>query len=159
MNPPNKAFNFDLETVRQVAELLRESELTEISIESTGDDAPAARLLLRRAPSTPPAAAPASPENPAVEQQGEFVNSDESSIPQVPVFHISSPAVGVFRPAKIPVKAGDQIKAKQLLGCVESLRLPNDIVAAVAGRVVELGAQDGQGVEYGQTLFVIEETA
>jgi acetyl-CoA carboxylase biotin carboxyl carrier protein len=154
------ALQFDLETVRQVAALLRDSELGEICIETTSEDAPPARLLLRRAASTPLAYAPAMapPDTAALlDERHASDASEDASTPSVPTTNITAPSVGVFRPAAVAVKAGDEIKAGQVLGVVESLRVPNDIVATVGGRVRELGAQDGQGVEYGQVLFVIEE--
>lgn len=145
---------FDLETVREVAQLLRENELGEICLETTTEGAPAARLRMRRAAapiaaSRPPQEHPASTPDPG---------EDTEIGPILPAtFTITSMAVGVFREAKVPLRIGDEIKARQVVGCVESLRVPNEIVAPIAGRVLEISTQDGQGIEYGQTLFVIEE--
>lgn len=157
-NPAPSTLQFDLDTVRQVAALLRESELGEICIETTSEDSPRARLLLRRAPSVPLALAPGALPIAAapVEASAAGEDGEGASTPQVKTVSITSMAVGVFRPAKVPVQAGDEISIKQVVGIVESMRVPNEIVSTVAGRVLELGAQDGQGVEYGQTLFVIE---
>jgi biotin carboxyl carrier protein len=153
--------NFDLDTVREVAALLRESELGEICIETTNEDAPPARLLLRRAVSTPapvPTPIPVSAENTGAAQASAEAAASTSAPSGAPTAKITSPAVGVFRPAKAPVKAGDVVKAGQTIGCVESMRVPNEIPTPVAGQVLEVCAGDGQGVEYGQVLFVIEET-
>lgn len=157
MNSASSAtsLKFDLETVREVAALLRESELGEICIETTDEDKPASRLLLRRAPSTPAYVAPApAPLEGTVESAPETPEVEEQSTPST---KITSPAVGIFRPATAAVKEGDVVKAKQMLGIVESLRVPNEIASPVEGRVLEMLVTDGQGVEYGQALFVIEE--
>lgn len=157
--PLDSSFHFDLDTVREIAQLLRESELGEICIETTDDDAPAARLLIRRGGSTLAAVAPvyAPQVGPALESLDE---TEAASTPAgQPTREIASPAVGVFRPApKGAVKEGDTVKAGQTVACVESMRVPNEVVSKFAGRVLELRAMEGQGVEYGQVLFVIEET-
>ena len=155
--PPS--LQFDLDSIREIAQLLRESELGEICLETTGEDEPATRLCLRRAsaPAAMPviaqvAAAPiADQSTPASETAAEEADSGPKTT------DVNSLSVGVFRAAKVPVNVGDLVQAKQVLGNVESLRVPNEIAAPVAGRVLEISTSEGQGVEYGQTLFVIEE--
>ncbi len=157
MNQP-PTLQFDLDSIREIAQLLRESELGEICLETTGEDAPATRLCLRRAtalaPIAPPVYAPIAAESstPASAIESEEVPSGPKTV------EVNSLSVGVFRPAKVPVNAGDLVKARQVLGNVESLRVPTEIVASVEGRILEISTSEGQGVEYGQTLFVIEET-
>lgn len=75
--------------------------------------------------------------------------------------NIVSSLVGVFHPWLKPrggtlIAVGDRVKAGQLVGTIESLNVFNEVEAAVAGRVVEIHAQDGQPVEYGQVLVTIE---
>ena len=156
--------SFDLDSIREIAALLRESELGEICLETTGENNAPVRLRLKRAAPMPVAIAPLAPQGEEAAlagstpgAQSEDATTKENGASQPANFEISSHAVGVFREAKIPVKAGDQIKARQVLGSVESLRVPNEIVAPCAGRILEIVAQDGQGVEFGQTLFVMEE--
>jgi acetyl-CoA carboxylase biotin carboxyl carrier protein len=156
--------NFDLETIREVAALLRESSMGEICIETTSEDAAPARLLLRREPSTPAAApvyiAPPAPvaTTDATASETQAGEGENASTPAAPTTNVASPAVGVFRPAKNPVKEGDAVKVGQAVACVESMRVPHEVFSPVAGQILELRAQDGQGIEYGQVLFVIEET-
>jgi biotin carboxyl carrier protein len=155
--------NFDLDTIREVATLLRESSMGEICIETTGEDDAPARLLLRREPSTPAAPVYIAPPAPvadfgATTSETQGSESDSPSTPTIPTVSVSSPAVGVFRPAKNPVKEGDTVKAGQAVACVESMRVPHEVFSPIAGQILELRAQDGQGIEYGQVLFVIEET-
>lgn len=74
---------------------------------------------------------------------------------------VVAPLVGVFHPWLKPrggtlVAVGDYVKAGQLVGTIESLNVLNEVEATVAGRVVEIHAQDGQPVEYGQVLITIE---
>jgi biotin carboxyl carrier protein len=74
---------------------------------------------------------------------------------------VTAPLVGVFHPWLKPrggtlVAVGDRVKAGQLVGTIESLNVFNEVETSVAGRVVEIHAQDGQPVEYGQVLVTIE---
>jgi biotin carboxyl carrier protein len=154
---------FDLDSIRDIAALLRESELGEICLETTDESARPARLRLKRAAPAPIIAMPVAPQESAA-PAGSTPAAEAEAVPdkaviadQKATFEITAHAVGVFREAKIPVLAGDLIKPRQVLGSVESLRVPNEIVAPSAGRIAEIVARDGQGVEFGQTLFVIEE--
>lgn len=74
---------------------------------------------------------------------------------------VVAPLVGVFHPWLKPrggtlVAVGDRVKAGQLVGTIESLNVFNEVETSMAGRVVEIHAQDGQPVEYGQILVTIE---
>jgi len=157
MNQP-PILQFDLDSIREIAQLLRESELGEICLETTEEDAPVTRLSLRRATAPAPVTSPVYA--PIAEQStpASAIESEEAPIGPKKV-DVNSLSVGVFRSAKVPVNVGDLVKAKQVLGNVESLRVPNEIAASVAGRILEISTSEGQGVEYGQTLFVIEETS
>ncbi len=154
------SLQFDIDSIREIAQLLRESELGEICLETTDENDAPARLRLKRAGVTiqaaPPAPAPVPVASaPASAGVAEEAVPGESGGPAS--FEITSHAVGVFRDAKVPVQVGDVVKPRQVLGSVESLRVPNEIVAPSAGKVLAVSAQHGQGIEYGQTLFVIQE--
>jgi biotin carboxyl carrier protein len=154
---------FDLDSIREIATLLRESELGEICLEITGENNAPARLRLKRAAPAPVATMLTAPPMESAAPAGSTPDTEQGATDgsigasETPTFKITSHAVGVFREAKIPVITGDLIKARQVLGSVESLRVPNEIAAPSAGRIAEITARDGQGVEFGQTLFVIEE--
>lgn len=73
---------------------------------------------------------------------------------------VSSPMVGTFyrRPAvdaEPYVQEGDVVKKGQVLCIVEAMKLMNEIESDVSGTVVEICLEDGQMVEYGETLFRI----
>lgn len=76
---------------------------------------------------------------------------------------VVAPLVGVFHPWLKPrggtlVAVGDRVKVGQLVGTIESLNVFNEVETTVAGRVIEVHAQDGQPVEYGQVLVTIAES-
>ena len=72
--------------------------------------------------------------------------------------------VGTFYRAPAPdappyVKEGDLIKEGQILCIIEAMKLMNELESKVAGRVVKILVENGQGVEYGQPLFLVEPVA
>jgi len=75
---------------------------------------------------------------------------------------VVSPMVGVFYRSPSPdqppyVKEGDRVKKGQILCIIEAMKLMNEIESEVEGEIVEIMAENGHAVEYGQTLFLIKE--
>lgn len=141
----------DLEHVEAVARVLRDSaRLTEIEVRDNG-----VTLRLRRPTPSEPVKPTAVPRSKATTPlSGQTTPAAPSSSPFVPV---TAHLVGVFRAAQpTSIAPGDVLKEKQVLGYIEAMRLRNDCVAPVAGRVQAVLVQDGQPVEYGQSLFEIE---
>ena len=73
---------------------------------------------------------------------------------------VKSPLVGTFYAAPSEdaepfVKVGDSVKEGQVLAIVEAMKLMNEIESDFAGTVAEILVENGEGVEYGQPLFVI----
>ncbi len=145
--------------VGQIADLLASRDLTEIEVQrgdlwirvsraSTGATSVQTPVL---APALVPAAVVAPPANPA-------------SPPPEPGEHpgaIKSPMVGtVYRRAspksKPFVDIGSQVKAGEKILLVEAMKTFNEIVAPRAGTITAIFVEDGQPVEYGQPLVIIE---
>jgi acetyl-CoA carboxylase biotin carboxyl carrier protein len=145
----------DPELVRELAQLLNETDLTEIEVEK-GDlrvrvartitatvQVPAAAPVLAAAPA-PVLAAPA---------DGKPAAAHPGALP--------SPMVGTAyrRPspdAKPFVEIGSVVKAGDRVLLVEAMKTFNDIVAPRAGTIIAIMVEDGQPVEYGEPLLVIE---
>ncbi len=144
--------------LRLIAGLLTDSDLSEIEIEK-GDlrirgarGAAAAQAPATFAPTyyqTAPAPAPAAKPAPVVEAQADNANA------------VKSPMVGTayLRPnpeAKAFVEIGARVSAGDKLLLIEAMKTFNDIVAPKAGVVTAILVEDGQPVEYGEPLLVIE---
>jgi acetyl-CoA carboxylase biotin carboxyl carrier protein len=116
--------------------------------------------VLRTQPEPPPRTAPASP--PA---QAQAQSPDPKKIVVAPgQFEVVAPMVGTFYRAPSPgaspfVEVGTAVEKGQALCLIEVMKLFTTIYAERAGRVVQIGPKNGDLVEYGQTLFVIEVSA
>ena len=163
--------------VEQVLELVKavsDSELTEFKYEEDG-----VKLSLKKtsdkivqvpAPAAPVAApviAPAvMPAAPAPVPAGAEAQAADAEVPEaaendIPAGNIvKSPLVGTFYAAPAEdaepfVKVGDSVKEGQVLAIVEAMKLMNEIESDFTGTVKEILVENGQGVEFGQPLFVI----
>ena len=166
--------------VEQVLELVKavsDSELTEfkyeedgvkLSLKKTSDKivqvpapaAPVAASVIAPAmmPAAPvQAAAPAANVTAPAETPAAAQETGES-VPEGNV--VKSPLVGTFYAAPAEdaepyVKVGDSVKEGQVLAIVEAMKLMNEIESDFTGTVKEILVENGQGVEFGQPLFVI----
>ena len=85
-----------------------------------------------------------------------------AAAPEVPKGHIvKSPMVGTFYRASAPgaksfVEVGSQVKEGDTICIIEAMKILNEIEADKSGTVIEILCENGQAVEYGQPLVVIE---
>lgn len=81
--------------------------------------------------------------------------------PAAPVKTIDAPLVGTFYRAASPeaesfVKVGDTVAEDSVIGIIEAMKVMNEIKAEKSGVIKEILVENGQPVEYGQPLLVIE---
>jgi len=153
----------DLRKLKTLIELVETSGIAELEIQE-GEErvritralAPAAQTVMMHAPMASPAhaaaaAAPAVAPPPPV-----------AAVPEEPSGHVvKSPMVGTFYRSASPgakafVDVGDAVKEGDTLCIVEAMKLMNEIEADASGVVKAILVENGQPVEYGQPLFVIE---
>jgi acetyl-CoA carboxylase biotin carboxyl carrier protein len=142
-----------LDLARRLASVVNELGLSEIEVESAG-----LKLRVQRTasapPATPAAAIPAAP--PSLAERP--VVADVAPTASV---SIVAPLVGTFYRASSPtaepyVREGDLVKEGQILCIIEAMKLMNEIESKAAGRVAKILVENGQPVEYGQPLFLLE---
>ena len=86
----------------------------------------------------------------------------EASAPEVSELHtVKSPMVGTFYHSSSPgakafVDVGDMVKEGETICIIEAMKILNEIEADKSGKVVQALCENGQAVEYGQALFMIE---
>jgi acetyl-CoA carboxylase biotin carboxyl carrier protein len=154
----------DIRKIKKLIELLEESGIAEIEIKegeealrisrmSTGPAVahiPSVAALPLAAPVPAKAAAPAAAE--AAAPGGKAKGNEHV---------ITAPMVGTFYGAPSPgakpfVEIGDEIKVGQVLCIIEAMKMMNQIEADKAGRLTSIMARNGDPVEFGQPLFVVE---
>jgi len=146
---PARSGGIDLSTVRELARIATEMNLSEVEADPSG------RIRVRRrvgrrlldgrssaAPRPPISLAPPPPVEGAPE----------------PGTFITSPFVGTFYRAPSPeapafVEVGDTVRKGQVVCIVEAMKLMNEIEAEADGKVAEILARNGEHVEYGQSLI------
>jgi acetyl-CoA carboxylase biotin carboxyl carrier protein len=152
----------DIRKVKKLIELLDESGIAEIEI-TEGEEsvrisryghAPTAPQYVSAypgpaAPAPAPSAAAAPPAAPAPE-------------PEEDGYAVTAPMVGTFYSSSSPgsppfVLVGDRVKQGDVLCIVEAMKMMNQIEAEVSGTIKAVRAQNGDPVEYGQVLFLIDQ--
>ena len=150
---------FDPDLVRELATLIAETDLTEIEVEKGDLRIRVARTVTAQV-TVPVAAAPAAvvAPPPVAAELPSLGNGRAAAIHPGTVL---SPMVGTaFRKpspdAKAFIEVGSKVQAGDKLLLVEAMKTFNDIVAPRAGKVTAIMVEDGQPVEYGEPLLVIE---
>jgi acetyl-CoA carboxylase biotin carboxyl carrier protein len=150
----------DIRKVKKLIELLDESGIAEIEItegeESVrisrySQNAPAAPIVAAPVAVAPAAAAPLAAEAPA-----------PAAEPEEEGFSVAAPMVGTFYASSSPgaapyVQVGDRVNEGDTLCIIEAMKMMNQIDADVSGVIKSIRVQNGEPVEYGQTLIVIDQ--
>lgn len=152
------AMQVDVTLVRQLAELLDTTQLTEIEVEDGSRRIRVARKAAQAAPVAhyaPPAPAPVSA--PLSIPQAEV----GASAPAISASAVKSPMVGTVylaaNPEAKPFSTVDQkVNAGDTLLIIEAMKVMNTIVAPSAGTVTAILVENGQPVEFDQPLVVVE---
>ena len=147
----------DHDLIRELTKLLDETGLTEIEIEQDGQRVRVARSAIAAAPTSraTSASVPAAASQAVTESIAAPL--DLSKHPGV----VTSPMVGTAYVAPEPgaqpfVEVGSKVKAGDTLLIIEAMKTMNQIPAPRAGTVMQILFEDGQPVEFGESLMIIE---
>ena len=151
---------FDVKKVRQLIELMKEHDLSEVDLKQADQ-----RVRIKRggevvaysgpAMAAPRPAAPAAASEPAAPKE---------SAADARMLVIKSPMVGTFYRASGPdspafVKVGDRIGPEKTVCIVEAMKVFNEIPGGVSGQVVAILVENGAPVEFGQPLIKVDPEA
>ena len=151
----------NIDDIKAIMKLMAEYQLTEFSVEAEGSNVrirrdntgiPAVQSTVPVLQSVPvPAAVPA----PAAVAAPAAAEAPAQGTP------VESPLVGTFYAAPSPdsapfVQVGDRVTPDTVICIIEAMKVMNEIKAEKAGVVKEIVAQNGQPVEYGQVLIILE---
>lgn len=152
----------DLRKLKTLIDLVSESNISELEITEAegkvrivkaGAAALAAPVALAPAPVAAPAVAPAAPA---------AVAAPAEAAPAEPAGKvIKSPMVGTFYRSASPgakafVEVGSSIKEGEPVCIIEAMKIMNEIEADCSGKVLRILCENGQAVEFGQPLFIVE---
>lgn len=152
----------NLEEIKELIDILEGTDISEINIEEE-DSSVSIKKGTPRALNT-------GQENPMSQEQVVVSETTEQEPVNQPVEEeandnqqeIKAPMVGTFYRAPSPdaepfVEVGDVIKEDDILCIIEAMKLMNEIEAEAKGKIVDILVEDGEAVEYGQPIFVLEE--
>jgi len=140
----------ELEDLKELIEYLKETDITEISIEKDG-----IKVKIKREKILSPMEIP-------MQKFGSLQEKvTRETEEETRVITVTSPIVGTFYRAPSPeadpfVEVGAKVKKGQVLCIVEAMKLMNEIESEVDGVVIKILVDNGQPVEYGEPLFLIE---
>lgn len=151
----------DIRKVKKLIDLLEQSGIAEIEIKEGEESVRISRMPTGGvatqlagflAPPPAPAAAPA---------VGTATPPAAAPAPRAAEHVVTAPMVGTFYAAPSPgakpfVEIGSEVKVGQVLCIIEAMKMMNQIESDKAGRVTAIMVQNGDPVEFGQPLFVIE---
>lgn len=150
----------DIRKVKKLIELLDESGIAEIEITEGEESVRISRYSSSApAPAPAPVAAPiAMPAAPATPALGPAPVAE----PEEDGHAVKAPMVGTYYSAASPgsppfVQVGDRVNEGDTLCIVEAMKMMNQIEADVSGTIKSIRVQNGDPVEYGQILFVIDQ--
>jgi len=145
----------DLRKLKTLVDLVSESNISELEI----TEAEGKVRIVKAAPA--PAAAPAAAAPVVAVAPPSAAMAAATPAPAPAGKLIKSPMVGTFYRAASPgakpfIELGSEVKEGDPVCIVEAMKIMNEIEADCAGRVVEILCENGQAVEFGQPLFVLE---
>jgi acetyl-CoA carboxylase biotin carboxyl carrier protein len=151
----------DIRKVKKLIELLDESGIAEIEITEGEEAVRISRYPTGAAYAQAPVMAPATPQAPAAAAPS-AVAEPAAAAPEEEGYLVSAPMVGTFYSSSSPgaapyVQVGDRVSEGDTLCIIEAMKMMNQIEADVSGTIKSIRVQNGDPVEYGQTLFVIDQ--
>jgi acetyl-CoA carboxylase biotin carboxyl carrier protein len=135
-----------IDELKRLIQMLDQSDIMELEVKSLGKQE---RLVLRKTHNT-------------IQMATQSASAEISPVENDGLYTITASLVGIFHHWSISkerplVAIGDRIKEGQHVGMIEVLHIPSEVESPVAGRVVEFLVADGQPVEYGQALIIIDQ--
>ncbi|MBI4686756.1 MAG: acetyl-CoA carboxylase biotin carboxyl carrier protein [Nitrospirae bacterium] len=144
----------ELDEIKQLMDLLKDTDVTELQVERDG-----AKIKIKREKFISSWEIPATAKHVTAPEVKEI----KEEAPETRLLTVSSPIVGIFYRSPSPeapsfVDAGSTVKKGQVLCIIEAMKLMNEIESDVDGTISKILVENGQPVEYGEPLFLIEPT-
>jgi acetyl-CoA carboxylase biotin carboxyl carrier protein len=143
-----------IKELKELIEFMKENEITELEIEEEGKKIKLSRAQIQNMA----AALPSQIAQPALTKKQD---ADSEKKQEQNLIEIKAPMVGTFYLAPSPdsepyVSRGTPVKSGDVVCIIEAMKLMNEIKSEVKGQIAEIIAENGEPVEYGQTLFLVK---
>ena len=150
----------DIRKVKKLMELLEESGMSEIEIKEGEESVKISRYGNSPAPAQHPIQSFVQQQAP-VSSAPASQTASQNEQPQETGQSVTSPMVGTFYSAPSPtakpfVSIGQKINQGDTVGIIEAMKIMNQIESDQSGTVIEILVKDGEAVEFGQSLIVVE---
>ena len=147
-----------IEEIRELAQIMQENGLGVLEWQEGENSLRLESAVVLQAAASALPAAPAAPAAPQAPQT--IPTQDGTPVDFNNLKEIKSPMVGMFYQAASPeaepyVRVGSKVKKGDVLCVIEAMKLLNEITADTDGEIVDICAESGQLVEYGQVLYKI----
>ena len=148
----------DIRKIKKLIELIEDSGIAEIEINEGEESVRICRVRETPAPvAYAPSAAPLAPALATTAETAEQAPAEE----QISGHSITSPMVGTYYAAPSPgapnfVEIGQSVAEGETLCIIEAMKMLNQIESDKAGKIKAIMTENGQPVEFGQPLFIIE---
>ena len=152
----------DIRKVKKLIELLEESGINEIEIKEGEESVRISRMpsgtIAAPVYAAPPMPAPVAA---AMAAAPAAASSAPAAVPPSSDHMVQAPMVGTYYSAPAPgakpfVQIGDEVKIGQVLCIIEAMKMMNQIESDRAGKITSVLVQNGDPVEFGQSLFAIQ---
>ena len=148
----------DFKEIEDIVKFIKDTDIVEFELER-----PNGKVRIKRGIGRPGVAEVKPVVVAAPEQKPEEQKAEKEAAKSEKTKHITSPMVGTFYRSPSPdaqsfVEVGSTVKKGQIVCIVEAMKLMNEIESEFNGKIVSILIENGQPVEYGEPLFVIETT-
>jgi len=145
----------NIKELKEMINLMNENNLAELEIEKEGLHIRLKRVIPSETSPQPPAIFIEKEKLPELEKPKEEIVKTKKTI------EIKAPMVGTFYRAPSPeappfVEIGQIVEIGQVICIIEAMKLMNEIKSEVKGKILEILVENGEPVEFGQPLFLIE---
>ncbi len=147
----------EIDEIRKLIELMEEKGVSELELKHRAGEV----RLVRGEPASVPATVQPQPAPSPVSPPAETATAAQEQDGLDPGLTITSPMVGTFYCAPNPdapsfVAVGGMVETGDVVCIIEAMKMMNEIEAEIRGRVRRILVENGQPVEYGQALFLLE---
>lgn len=151
----------DISKIEKLIKLFEESNIAELEISEGDDNIWISRYSSSTAPAAPAPAVVGTAPTVVTNVPNDAEETKVAAVEEISGHKVTAPMVGSFYRASSPgatpfVEEGQKVAIGDTLCIIEAMKMLNQIEADKAGTIKSIAVENGQPVEYGQTLFIIE---